>query len=453
MYAPRGVSFSDVGDIEVLPNGDDLHLFHLTLPNHDVVQHRVSTDGLSWQALPAALRTSDPGAVRRRSDLDDERHPARRPLLHALHRLGHRRRRTGAAHRPGNLRRPDPLDQVATAIPVAEADPRWYEATLAESGSVSWRDPKPIKVGDTYYAAVNAREATGPIMRRGCVGLFSSTDMEQWTVHPPLFAPRKYWDLECPQVFQIGDRFYLTASIMEDGTQRYWVASRFEGPYEVPADGGVLAPLGHYAGRICRWKGEDLYVCWHEPRPQNRGRIPLPPVDWATVRNPAGKFVVAPLELTPRPDGSLACRSFSGWATYRTAELAPPTPMATSLLHSAPSPANAWQIRNDAGGMDLLASDAPVGDVWFEGVLTFDAVAGGLAFRLDDDASGYFVTADRRLAGGHPTKVAAHPRSALGPPGLRHDPPATRRPAPAGPARKPKSHSACCRSGRTSSAA
>ncbi len=179
---------------------------------------------------------------------------------------------------------------------------------------------------------------------------------------------------------------------MEDRTQRYWVASSFDGPYEVPADGGVLAPLGHYAGRICRWKDQDLYLCWHEPRPQNQGRVPLPPVDWATVRNPAGKFVVAPLELTPRADGSLACRSFSGWASYRAAELAPPAPMATSLLHSVPSPANAWQAGNDAGGMDLLASDAPVGDVWFEGVLAFDAAAGGLAFRLDDDASGYFVT-------------------------------------------------------------
>ena len=137
-------------------------------------------------------------------------------------------------------------------------------------------------------------------MRRGCVGLFSSPDMENWTVHPPLFAPRRYWDLECPQVFQIGDWYYLTSAIMEDRTQRYWVAERFEGPYEVPADGGMLAPLGHYAGRICRWKDEDLYLCWHEPRPQNRGRVPLPAVDWATVRNPAGKFVVAPLELTPR---------------------------------------------------------------------------------------------------------------------------------------------------------
>ncbi len=391
MYAPRGVSFSDVGDIEVLPNGDDLHLFHLTLPNHDAVQHRVSTDGLSWKALPAALRTSDPGPC------DDDQiwtmsvtpHDDRFHMLYTALAIAD----GGMVQRTALATSDDLINWTKSdRNPVAEADPRWYEATLAESGSVSWRDPKPIKVGGTFYAAVNAREATGPIMRRGCVGLFSSTDMEQWTVHPPLFAPRKYWDLECPQVFQIGGRFYLTASIMEDGTQRYWVAERFEGPYAVPADGGVLAPLGHYAGRICRWKGEDLYVCWHQPRPQNRGHIPLPPVDWATVRNPSGKFVVAPLELVPRPDGSLACHSFSGWAAYHTEELTPPTPMARSLLHNTTTQANAWRIGNDAGGMDIVASNAMVEDVWFEGVLTVDAVAGGIAFRLDDDSSGYFIT-------------------------------------------------------------
>src|ERR1041384_4841663 len=63
MYTPSGFGTSELGDIEVVPDGDDLHLFHLTLPNHDVIQHAVSRDGLSWQPLPAALRTGDPGAI------------------------------------------------------------------------------------------------------------------------------------------------------------------------------------------------------------------------------------------------------------------------------------------------------------------------------------------------------------------------------------------------------
>ena len=61
MYAPPAAIGPELGDVEVFAAGDQLHLFHLTLPNHDVVQHVVSDDGLAWRALPAAIRTSDPG--------------------------------------------------------------------------------------------------------------------------------------------------------------------------------------------------------------------------------------------------------------------------------------------------------------------------------------------------------------------------------------------------------
>jgi len=81
-------------------------------------------------------------------------------------------------------------------------------------------------------------------------------------MRPPLFVPRAYWDLECPQVFFVDGHAYLMAAIMEDRSQRYWQAPRFEGPYEVPPDGGVLAPPGHYAGRVCSWRQAHLYFCW-----------------------------------------------------------------------------------------------------------------------------------------------------------------------------------------------
>lgn len=143
---------------------------------------------------------------------------------------------------------------------------------------------------------------------RSCAGLITSTDFETWEVQPPLFAPGRFWDLECPQIFTINGTFYLTAAIMEDRTQRYWMASAFEGPYRVPPDGGFLAPRGHNAGRVCTWRGQVLYFCWHLP--------PNGHADWITARNPHGKYIVAPLTLSQRPDGSLVCGSFPGWAEY-----------------------------------------------------------------------------------------------------------------------------------------
>jgi beta-fructofuranosidase len=389
VYASAGNGLSEIGDVEVVPAEGELHLFHLTLPNHDLVQHLVSRDGLAWRRLPPALRTGDPG------ECDDDQiwtmsvteRDGRWVMVYTALAVAERGRvqRTALAY----------SDDLVTWTkgrrnPIAEADPRWYEADLSTSGSVSWRDPKPIRVGDAYYAAVCARENDGPLMRRGCVGLLASPDLETWEVRPPLFAPRRYWDLECPQVFRIGERFYLTAAIMEDGSQRYWVAPRFEGPYEVPADGGILAPAGHYAGRVCRWRDMDLFVCWHEPRPRSRNSLPAPAVDWATVRNPFGKYLVAPLLLEARPNGSLARRSFPGWQGYRAGTPVPVLPLATSLLRERPTNGG-WSVQTEDGGMDVLATDEPAINFCLAGKLRLDAAAGGIAFRLDDEGGGYFV--------------------------------------------------------------
>jgi len=270
--------------------------------------------------------------------------------------------------------------------PVAQADGRWYEIEPGPLSMTSWRDPKPIKVGDTWYAAVNARTSTGPIMRRGCVGLLTSTDFETWEVQPPLFAPGRFWDLECPQIFTIAGTFYLTAAVMEDRTQRYWMAPAIEGPYTVPADGGILAPRGHYAGRVCTWQGQHLYFCWHLPY---KGHA-----DWATARNPHGKYIVAPLTLTQRPDGSLACGSFPGWADYELDSPLLAGPMTATLFRNAAPGGDGpgWSLRTHPGELDLLATPEPIQDFSLNATLTLDAQAGGIAFRLDGDTGGgYFI--------------------------------------------------------------
>jgi beta-fructofuranosidase len=390
VYATRGFGLSEIGDVEVFPTDHELHLFHLTLPNHDVVQHLVSADGLAWRPLPAALRTGDPGTC------DDDQiwtmsvtaRDGRYFMLYTALALADH----GRVQRTALAVSDDLMTWTKSERnPVGEADSRWYEADPAASGGVSWRDPKPVLVDDTYYAAVCAREKGGPLMRRGCVGILASTDLERWEPRPPLFAPRRFWDLECPQVFPIGDRWYLTAAIMEDRTQRYWMASAFGGPYETPPDGGILAPLGHYAGRICRWRDLDLFWCWHQPGSLSRNAAPEPVVDWTTVRNPFGKFIPAPLVLVQRADGSLARHGFPGWSAYRDGEPVPIRPASTSLSHERPSDAT-WFVDGRDGSFDVLTTSEAAADVWFEGALSLHAASGGLAFRLDDEGGGYFVT-------------------------------------------------------------
>ncbi|MBA3378038.1 MAG: hypothetical protein H0T93_04075 [Chloroflexia bacterium] len=385
MYTPRGFGLSEVGDIEIFPHGDELHLFHLTLPNHDVVQHVVSTDGLTWRPLPDALRTGDQGSV------DDDmiwtmsvsEHDGTYHMLYtALSRA-----EDGMVQRTGHATSPDLITWTkASRNPVAQPDPRWYEHDPATTNMVSWRDPKPVLVDGTWYAAVNARENRGPMLRRGCVGLFTSTDFESWKIHPPVFAPGRFWDLECPQIFTIGGSWYLTAGIMEERTQRYWIGETHLGPWRQPPDGGILAPKGHYAGRVTRWKGQDIYMCWHLPA---GGKA-----DWNNAVNPHGKYVVAPLALRQRADGTLACASFDGWASHATKQQTPVTSPAASLYRGAA--AVGWRLDTVPGELDLLATDHDLADFHLSGTLTLDAPVGGIGFRLEGaSGGGYFLEIEK----------------------------------------------------------
>jgi hypothetical protein len=190
--------------------------------------------------------------------------------------------------------------------------------------------------------------------------------------------------MECPQLFVINGVYYLTASIMEDRSQRYWLASDPAGPFVVPPDGGILAPAGHYAGRVCTWQGRHLYVCWHRPGDQD-GPVD---VDWTTVSNAAGKFVVAPLVLSQRSDLTLARRSFPRWTEYH--QHPPATPVPASDLgedNSGGGNVPEWRLEAPAGRMETRLTERDYGDLHATGRLRLSATTGGLSFRFDPATS------------------------------------------------------------------
>lgn len=392
MYTPRGGGASELGDIEVIAASDGLHLFHLTLPNHDVVQHAISADGLAWQPLPAALRTGEPGEC----DSDQiwtmsvtPRPAPQRGYVMLYTALSCTDR--GQVQRVAMATSDDLLSWTKSPNnPVAAADPRWYETDPAITGSISFRDPKPVYTADGFLATVCARTNDGPLPRRGCAALLRSADLATWEVLPPLFAPRRYWDLECPQLFRLdgGDsRWYLTAAIMEDRTQRYWIAEDVHGPFTSPAGGDILAPAGHYAARVSRWREMDLLFAWHQPALARGWQSTPATVDWVNARNPFGKFLAPPLVLTARDDRSLALGPYPGWAAYQD-----DWTRVHAATHEDRRSSDADAISAcAANGMRLTLADPRAADYVLEGSLTLDAARGGLALRLDDDGNGIYV--------------------------------------------------------------
>ena len=117
------------------------------------------------------------------------------------------------------------------------ADERWYERD-------DWRDPFLYQDGDgVWQMLMCARVNAGPKDRRGAFGLATSTDMEMWTVRPPVLTPGTTNAPECPEVWtEGGDAYLIYASYSDRFATRYRRAASIDGPWRVPIDDSLEAP-------------------------------------------------------------------------------------------------------------------------------------------------------------------------------------------------------------------
>jgi hypothetical protein len=244
------------------------------------------------------------------------------------------------------------------------ASDRWieaaapYETAPEHAPWVSWRDPKPVVVGDEVLVAICARVDEGPARRRGCVALVSTTDFERFGVEPPILRSGHAFEIECPQLYPIGERWVLLGSVIDDRSVRYWVANGPRGPFTAPA-GNRLLPAGHYAARMFRWRGQDAILGWY--RDGERPRV-LP----------------SPLRVELGDDGVLRCRRFAAWE----ARLGPEAPL------------RGLDVVRSPHGSALVTTEAQVHGFRLDASLQADAARVALAFGLDDDGGGMFVDLD-----------------------------------------------------------
>ena len=125
-----------------------------------------------------------------------------------------------------------------------------------------FRDPEVFLAEDgRYWMLVAARDgALG-----GVVAKYTSADLTDWTFEGPLFAPQAQYMLECPDLFRMGDTWYLTYSW--DCVTYYAMGPSMNGPFTVPEnntlDGqGQMEGNGFvfYAAKTAEW-GDHVYLC------------------------------------------------------------------------------------------------------------------------------------------------------------------------------------------------
>jgi len=122
--------------------------------------------------------------------------------------------------------------------PIMKADPRWY-------APMDWRDPIVFwnEEEGLYWMVFCARIKEGPANRRGCLGLATSPDLEQWEIRPPIWVPHLHYAHECPDIFRLGDRWVLLYSDFSDRwSTHYRVSDSLYGPWQAFTEDTLDSP-------------------------------------------------------------------------------------------------------------------------------------------------------------------------------------------------------------------
>lgn len=382
MYTGSGYSDWEIGDITIYLHNGEYHLFHLIIPNHDYIAHAVSKDGLTWHRAKNAVFVGDPG------EWDDDMlwtmHVFSKEEKFFMYYTGLQRRDRGKISKIGLAESDDLIHWKkikAAGLPI-EAQKGIYEYVEDNPrGWLSFRDPFYFLYNGTSYILFCGRKNSGPLSRRGCVGLMKIEGTEIAYL-PPLVYPMVYDDVECPCVFELEQRSYIIGSIREDAKIRYWVADSIFAEYH-SHHSDVLMPEGNYAARILQ-DGPHLlvYNFFYTYGQVNSHRV-LPP----------------PKELGADKVGRLVLKSFYRWQqmTMKTIELKDfekPTQVFQNSSAGVHCTDKKWNC-SSAGGYEIFYFPKPSSNFIWEGKITNSSIGKfGLVVHIDKEGNGYFISFD-----------------------------------------------------------
>ncbi len=112
-----------------------------------------------------------------------------------------------------------------------------------------WRDPYVFwnEEDHQYWMLLAARVKGSGALRGGCIALCKSKDLRKWSYAEPFYEPNMYVTMECPEIFQMGDFWYLVFSTFNDRfVTHYRMAKSPDGPWIIPDD-DVFDTRANYA--------------------------------------------------------------------------------------------------------------------------------------------------------------------------------------------------------------
>lgn len=134
-----------------------------------------------------------------------------------------------------------------------------------------WRDAFVFFNDETreYNMLVAARHTSGILRRRGLTALCTSKDLSHWEVRGDFYAPNLFFTHECPDLFKMGDWWYLLFSEFTDlVATRYRMSRSLQGPWIIPHQ-DTFDGHAFYAAKTAS-NGKDRFIFgWNPTRSDN----------------------------------------------------------------------------------------------------------------------------------------------------------------------------------------
>jgi beta-fructofuranosidase len=166
-----------------------------------------------------------------------------------------------------------------------------------------WRDPFVFwnEAAQEYVMILGARKLDGQKIRTGRTVYFTSQDLKRWDFKGDFWAPGLFYMHEMPDVFKMGEYWYLLTTEYSDKARTCYRMSRsLDGPWVAPLD-DAFDGKAYYAARSYS-DGQKRYLFgWVATKEDQDERK-----NWQW----GGTLVVH--EVYPRPDGTLAVKAPEG---------------------------------------------------------------------------------------------------------------------------------------------
>ena len=180
-------------------------------------------------------------------------------------------------------------------------DNRYYAMTDWRDGFVFYNEEEKL-----WWMLACASLKDAPTERRGCIALCVSSDLHHWEFRPPFYTNGTHQSgMECPDLFKMGDWYYLLYSNATNRFQTFYRMSRsLDGPWIVPAV-DTFDTRVYYAAKTAS-DGRDRYLfAWAAAKEFNSQSFNPPSCygkDYGSWDH-GGTMIVH--KLVQKPDGTL----------------------------------------------------------------------------------------------------------------------------------------------------